>query len=385
MPRIRSRACRSAARLKPSPSGSASPTSVSSTPAAAAPGANRATVSSTMRRASSHSGRRPAAPSRSRSSASSSSTRRSNRAASSAIAPAARAASSPAAVPSASAEANPPMTVSGVRRSCRRSARRRVSPSRVSASSAAIALNRSVSSRTSVGPSRGNGVGSDVRRSAVAAARRRSGPVTDRLRSVGDRDPDEPDEDDHDGQGPDEIAQSVAGRRVELGQDDRPRSDAVRSAEGGGGVEVVATVAEPDGSAGDGAPRGGRVEADRLDRTAAPAEVDHGAGRRDQVDAEPVVGDLGCEGRPGSLAGRPGRRRCGAGRRAAGSSGSGPRSWRRRGGAEDHEHRGARRDEGDQGDRGEGQADPCAQALEHLDQPATGVSGRGSRPGGTSR
>ena len=46
-----------------------------------------------------------------------------------------------------------------------------------------MALNRSVSSRTSVGPSSGSGPGSLIGRSAVASASRRSGPVTERLRS----------------------------------------------------------------------------------------------------------------------------------------------------------------------------------------------------------
>ena len=160
-----------------------SSTTRSSIPAAAAARAEPLRRScAAARRASIGSGRRPSGPRRSRSTAPSSSTRRSSRAASSPIVRAARIASSPTAVPSASAVAYPPMTVSGVRRSCRRSASssalaRRGRPSsslghRVEPRGQLADLGRPLE-RHRVVPDR-------TGRSAVASASRRSGPPTDR-------------------------------------------------------------------------------------------------------------------------------------------------------------------------------------------------------------
>ena len=87
----------------------------------------------------------------------------------------------PLAVPSRSASANPPMTVSGVRRSWRTSASSWRCDSRDAVTSAAIALNAALASATSDGPSVGRGGGIAPRATSLeASASRRSGRVTDR-------------------------------------------------------------------------------------------------------------------------------------------------------------------------------------------------------------
>ena len=115
----------------------------------------------------------------------SSSTSRSSRAVSSAIARAARAAASPRAVPSTSASANPPMTVSGVRRSWRRFASSSVSARRVRTSSPRHRVEAAGQLADLAGPLLGQRRGpapapSTGHGSGRRDARRRSGPVVER-------------------------------------------------------------------------------------------------------------------------------------------------------------------------------------------------------------